>query len=361
MFKLVEIIPILSIRAGAETFFVNLCEQIKKRNDIDLSVVLLYDKIDKTFEKKFKDLDIKPICCHKKRGLDIKASRKFRKIIKSINPDAIHTHNCCLFTYFFAFGFRKQKWNYFHTCHSVPIIDVSRKERIIRRIFIKRNLMYSIAISDAVKNEFERKYNIKNIPAIYNGIPLMNIDKLDEKYDFISIARFYDVKNHIFLIKCFKEFLNFYPNATLVCVGGGEMFQKISDLVTNNKLTKNIFLVGEQDDVYSFLSKSKIFVLPSLNEGNPISILEAMDCGLPVIASNVGGIPDVIKDDINGILIDPNIENTLIEAMKRLFNDNLLYFKISQNNKKSVQKYSIKNCCDEYVELFKSKKEYEEN
>ena len=84
------------------------------------------------------------------------------------------------------------------------------------------------------------------------------------------------------------------------------------------------------DNIYPILQKADIFILPSKYEGMPISLIEAMGSALPIIASNVGGIPDMISDGENGIIISPNA-NDLADAISRLIKDQDRYWGIKQN------------------------------
>lgn len=352
MIKITEIIPILSIRRGAETFFVNLCTEFSRRKDIELSIVLLYDEIDESFKAQLKNLPSTVYFCHKHKGIDLKAGRLFKKILKEINPDVIHTHNCCLFTYFLAFGFRKQKWNYFHTCHSVPLNEATSLEHKLRKIFARKHLMTNIAISSSIQKEFISKYGVENIKKVVNGVPFKEPKESKKSYDFINVASFDKVKNHELLLKSFAKVLESNNNLSLVLVGKGEELTKIKCLAEDLKISKNIIFTGQVSDVSSYLVKSRCFVLSSNFEGLPISLLEAMNFGLPVISTNVGGVPDIIKER-NGILVEPNDVNALFNAMNKIISDKDLEQKLGQNNLVDIKNYTIEVCANEYLKIFK--------
>lgn len=357
MLKIVEIIPILSIRRGAEIFFANLCVAFKKRSDIDLNVILLYDEIDESFVKQFEQAGIKPFYCHKRKGIDFKASKLFKRIIEQIDPDVIHTHNCCFFTYFFAFRFKKTKWNYFHTCHSVPDIEATKIEHLFRKCFSKKRRITNIGISPIVSNAFKQKYKIDYVPFVLNGIPIVSNTFAKKEYDFIICASFDENKNHRLLIEAFCLLPN-VEKLKLICVGGGPLLEKTKELANQKGLSSNIIFTGPVSNVGKFLGASKIFVLPSKNEGIPISILEAMNYGLPIVASRVGGIPDIISDK-NGILFTSNSKEELSNALNELINNKDLYDKISKYNMDYVKKFSIEKTAKEYIDIFESK--YENN
>jgi len=352
MLKIVEIIPILSIRRGAETFFANLCVALKKRTDVKLDVVLLYDEIDSSFIKTFEEYGIKPFLCHKKKGLDIKAAKLFKRIILNLNPDVIHTHNCCFFTYYLAFGSKKRSWKYFHTCHSVPDVEATKVEHFFRKRFSRRGLITNIGISPIVSNSFKERYKIDFVPYVLNGIPLFDSTKHEtKKFDFIICASFDENKNQKLLIEAFRIMPN-YKNYKLVCLGDGPLLSEVKSQSEKYGLSKNVFFLGAVSNVGDYLSQSKVFVLSSKNEGIPVSILEAMNCGLPIIAPNIGGIPDFVSSK-NGILFEANNINDLSCAMSSIITNEQLLSKISSYNKKYSENFSIDKTAEDYLNIFK--------
>ena len=352
MLKIVEIIPILSIRRGAETFFANLCVALKKRNDVKLDVVLLYDEIDSSFVKTFEEHGIKPFLCHKTKGVDFKASKLFKKILLDLNPDIIHTHNCCFFTYYLAFGSKKRNWKYFHTCHSVPDVEATKLEHFFRKRFSRRGLITNIGISPIVSNAFKKRYKINFVPYVLNGIPLVESNKSEtKKYDFIICASFDENKNQKLLIEAFRIMPN-YKNFKLICLGDGPLLNEVKSLSEKYELSNNVFFLGAVSNVSDYLSQSKVFVLSSKNEGIPVSILEAMNHGLPIIAPNIGGIPDFVSSK-NGILFEVDNKDDLSMAMSSIIADNKKLCEISSYNKKYSENFSIDKTAEDYLKIFK--------
>lgn len=111
---------------------------------------------------------------------------------------------------------------------------------------------------------------------------------------------------------------------------------------------------GVSSNIYNELNNSDIFILPSKWEGVPISIIEAMGTGLPIIASNVGGISDMIINGQQGILIDPNT-NELTEALLRLIDDFDLRKEIGINAKKMSIEFSVQTMSQKYLKLYKER------
>lgn len=352
--KILEIIPDLSKRAGAEVFFDSLCNQLSKDHDLEVVVVVIWNKIDESFEALRTNPRLKFYCCDKnKKGISLKVIKSFKKILLDEKPDVVHTHRSVLLTYFLSFGFKKQEWIYFHTVHNIAEKEAGKYEIILRKKFIKRHLISHIGISKEVSNSINKIYGSNPVATIYNGIDFKPILSSDKKYDFICVARFSKQKNHVFLLSCFNEVLKTFPESKLLLVGDGELQSECEEFCIKNSLNKNVIFYGSVPSVSALLGESKIFVLGSLYEGNPISILEAMSSGLPIIAPRVGGIPDVVEDRKNGLLFDVNNSEQLIDNMSKLLTDASLLKEVSQNNINKSKIYSMEECANSYKKVFK--------
>lgn len=358
--RIVELITDIRARAGAEVFMANLSLELSKNNEV--FVISIWDKPHNSFIDLFKKNNIPFYCCDKtsKKGF-LKASIKLRKIIKGLNPDIIHTHLSVYKTYFVAFGFKKQPWDLFHTFHNIAQNESDKLNRILLKKYMKKNIVFPVGISDYITNSIadEYKLNISNISTIYNGFRVRQVNMQNEKeYDLICVARFSPVKNHVFLLKTIKKYIDIYEPIRVCLVGDGELINDCQKYVTDNNLNDFIYFTHSVNDPYEYLLKSKVFVLPSLYEGNPISILEAMNCGLPIIATRVGGIPDVIKDGVNGFLIDVNNEDQLLGSILELLISYSFYKKISKFNIIDVKQYGINICSNKYLKLFAQATKY---
>lgn len=353
--KIVEVIPHLVRKAGGEALFVDLCLSLKTKFGVDVKVVALFDNINDVFKKQFESAGIEYVSLGKKEGFDYKCAKKFRATINKINPDIVHTHLNSLVTYYLAFGKKKRKWKLFHTVHLVAKFDNNRFGKLFSKILLKRKLLTNIAISNQIQKSIFDVYSEKyNVPVIYNGVKLRKYDDNKKDYDFVNVARFDEAKNHSFFLDCIFQYKKINRNVKVAFVGGGSLLEEMKKKAHRLELDDNVVFSGFTFDVPDFLSKSKVFILPSLLEGNPISILEAMNAGLPIIAANVGGIPDVIKDGVNGLLVNPKDHSGVVSAMDKVLKDDGLRSNMSKRNIADVEKYSIENCAFEYFTLFKN-------
>ncbi len=135
---------------------------------------------------------------------------------------------------------------------------------------------------------------------------------------FGTVGRLSEVKNHRHLISAFSGVSQQLPDAILVIAGSGEMEQGLRRQVTEAGLDDRVIFLGYRDDIARVLNCFNVFLLPSLREGFGLAMLEAMASRLPVIASRVGGIPEIIGNQDFGIMIDPQKTEELEAAMKRM-------------------------------------------
>lgn len=129
------------------------------------------------------------------------------------------------------------------------------------------------------------------------------------------------IKGHRFLIEALSLLKEEHPHLHLVVVGSGEQHQALLDQAKASGISDQVHLVGHREDVEDGLAGMDCFVLPSLNEGMGRALIEAMAAGLPVIASRVGGIPALIEDGKNGLLVPPGESFALADALRRVLRD----------------------------------------
>jgi glycosyltransferase involved in cell wall biosynthesis len=134
------------------------------------------------------------------------------------------------------------------------------------------------------------------------------------------IARLSEEKGHTYLIEAMPEVINRFPKAQLLIVGEGRIKQRLVDLSKALKLENNVRFLPSVIDMQDVFGITDIFVLPSLKEGLGLSLMEAMASGLPVIASDVGGIRSLVQHVHNGLLVKPadvrELSSAIIELLK---------------------------------------------
>jgi glycosyltransferase involved in cell wall biosynthesis len=137
----------------------------------------------------------------------------------------------------------------------------------------------------------------------------------------LHVGGFTFEKNHTGLLNIFEKVLQHQPDAKLVCAGDGPLFAQIKEEVKKRNLDKQVILLGKRNDVASLLKGAKMLVLPSIIEGLPGTILEAMYAKVPVIAYNTGGISQVLNES-TGWLVDKGGKHTFANIICKLWNSN---------------------------------------
>jgi len=209
-----------------------------------------------------------------------------------------------------------------------------------RNVLIERFLSFFtdkiVCVSVAVQ-EFVLEVegiNEKKTLVIYNGVEgpntyetELNVNRKsfgisDSDIVVITVASLTPHKGHSVLIDAMHVLTQEYQNLRLLIVGDGPLRNDLAEHVKGLELTRNVVFTGLRKDIYSLLKFSDIFVLPSLErEGLGMAIIEAMECGLPVIGTRLGGIPEVIEENMNGFLVTPGNPEELAAAMEKLIND----------------------------------------
>ena len=355
--KVLEIISSLGPTGGGETFAVNFCREMQLKSK--LRVVILHKNNKDYFIRRLKEKGIQPVILNKKRHLDFATTKQLRKIILDFNPDIIHTENNAIISTFFAL--RKTKYknriNVFHTLHLAPEYECENKfvKMIYKHIFKKKNYI-PVAISKELARQTSLFFNRESVPFVNNGIDLIPFEsnkKLEEReYDIVVVGRFSYPKNHKFLLRVFSKLRQTIPSLRVALVGGGELFDEIKAMAIDLHLLDCVDFKGVLDCPAEIVNNSKIIVLGSIFEANPLSLIEGMSSGCIVVSSNVGGIPDIIHEPNNGFLFEVNNDKRLLEILADVLKNIEIYNAISDYNKKYAKQFSIEKCTDDYLNLF---------
>lgn len=204
-----------------------------------------------------------------------------------------------------------------------------------------RNARGVICVSKDLEN-IAKTLGARNTVIIPSPLDLSGFHKKDiprKDLEIISVASLTQVKGIQYLIKSMKHI----TDHKLVIIGDGPERKKLESLSQNLGLSNRILFLGQIDHnmVFHSLQRAMVFVLPSISEGTPRALIEAMAFGLPIVATRVGGIPEVVEDGVNGFLVSPRDEKALTKAIKRVLKDNDFRKKVSNLNPQVAKKYSM--------------------
>ncbi len=173
----------------------------------------------------------------------------------------------------------------------------------------------------------------KKLFCVYNGIPDSAIRRqgCDDDLTVVMVARFHKQKDHATLLRALSR-LQAHP-WRLKLVGSGPLLEATRLLASSLGVAQRVEFLGECDNTAEILSRSSVFVLSTFYEAFPISILEAMRTGLPVVATEVGGIPEAVSRGFNGFLVPPSRDDLMAQALERLFLDTSLREQFGRNGR----------------------------
>ena len=352
--KIIQFIPELGI-AGAEKMVQDLSIKIAESGH-EVIIVSLYT-FKSSITEYLEEKKIPIIYLNKKKGLDFRIFSQIRKILKTKKPDIIHTHRYLLTYVYLSSMFLKIKR--IHTIHNIAIHESKKIYRIMNWVLFKLNLVTPVAISNKIEESIRNTYRLKHkiIPIIPNGINLSRcIPKqfytFTDNIEIIHVGRFAPAKNHDSLIQAIYLLHETYPNIHLSCYGHGELFESISRKIVELGISPNVTLHGIKPDVYTYLNKSDIFILPSLWEGAPITLIEAMCTALPIIVTNVGGISDYITNNLTGVFVE-STPQSIASAIHRLIVDLNLRTSLGAHAYNESMNFSVENMARKYISLYK--------
>ena len=157
------------------------------------------------------------------------------------------------------------------------------------------------------------------------------------------------------LLESWKEIAKDYPEAHLILLGEGVLQEKLKAEVKRCGLGHQVRFCGFVSNVEDYLASTDVFVLPSSKEGFPNALLEAMACGLPVVASRIGGVEDLVQDGKNGLLVPPGDPEALTLALRRVMEDRKLARRLGDNAGRTIlARYSQEKGAQRYIHLYKS-------
>ena len=354
--KILQVIPYFCF-GGAETMCENLTYALTDLGH-QVTVVSLYN--EKTpISQRMEEKGIRILYLDKKLGLDLSMVSKLRRIMKAEKPDVVHTH-LDVIKYAVAAAKLCGIGNCIHTVHNVADKEAEgRIQKIINTVYFKLGWCRPVALSPQVKDTIVSFYSLpeKNVPVIFNGVDLSRCMpkeqySVGETLNLLHVGRFNEQKNHEGLLRAYALFREQYPNSKLHLIGDGELVEQTKQLAKELSLAGHICFLGSQSNVYPYLQNADLFLLPSHYEGMPMTIIEAMGTGLPIVASNVGGIPDMIEDGKSGLLTGTE-PNEICQAWLCLAGDESLRMHLGQQAKDDSQRFAAGYMAQRYLEEYK--------
>jgi glycosyltransferase involved in cell wall biosynthesis len=335
---------------GGESHLLSLVQNLDKT--IFEPVVLSFSEGQMVDE--LRQMKVKVYVLPSTRAFDFTTWGKVSSIIKKENIQLVHAHGTRACTNV-LFPARKNKIPFVYTIHGWSFHDDQNFFVKNVRIFSEKYFTSksSCNISVSASNQLTGKKCISGFDStiIYNGINLTRfhpqngitnhirkeLQAGEDAILFGSVARMTIQKNPLQLIEAFFEVAKLYPTVKLYMVGEGDLREAAETLANSLNLNGKVYFCNFRSDVPDVLQALDVFCLPSLWEGMPISLLEAMAMKKPVIATRVDGSSEMIVNDENGLLIEPGNKEELVTAMKKMVADADARKKYAENARKTVE------------------------
>lgn len=344
---------------GAQRYVFDLALEAKKRGH-DVAVLcggqgVLVEKLEK---EKIRIIVLKNLERNISVIKEVKSFLEILKVLRREKPDIFHINSSkmgglgalagrivgirkIIFTaHNWAFNWPRPRW-----------------QKVVIKFLQWLSIIFShstICVSEKVKRDAENWPFVKNkLTVIYNGIKEFNLaPREDTAFTVGAISELNKVKGLDTLLYAWSKFIKKHQ-AKLVIVGEGEEKENLENMAKNLDILDSVNMIGFVDNARSILSTFDIYCMPSRSEGMPYALLEAGLTGLPVIATSVGGIPEIIESGTNGILVPPEDSEVIFSSLVLLAEDEELRKRLGTNLKLSIQEnFSFEKMTRKTFELY---------
>jgi glycosyltransferase involved in cell wall biosynthesis len=326
--RVTHIVPHLK-QGGAEHMAVHLMTGLDATR-FDTSVIVLGTHSRSPLEAILDKSSVAVRYLEKKSGFDPRMFLRVSRALREAQPAVLHTHVHVL-RYVMPHLFFNKPCVAVHTVHNLAEREVEPRAQWLQRLAFRSGVI-PISVAQEVAVSLHRRYRIEYSRVIPNCIPVRRYQLSVEQREawrrgagiqtsdtvFTCVALFREQKNHPRLLEAFRAGVGRNPSAKLLLVGRGPTELSAQRLAESYGLGDQIRFLGMRNDVPEILGASDVFVLSSDYEGNPLAVMEAMAAGLPIVSTRVGGVPELVIDGHDGILVDPADEAGFKDSLQLL-------------------------------------------
>ncbi|GAA5026502.1 hypothetical protein GCM10011506_12150 [Marivirga lumbricoides] len=323
--KIIQVIQKPQLR-GAEMFASQLSNHLQARGNDVVLVSLFKGEGQLSFNGKQIHLGLSA----KVRWLDYNGFKKLARVIEDEKPDIVQANAGDTLKYAILSRLLLG-WKQPVVFRNASMVSLYIKNPIIKKLngFLYNQVDAIASVSYQSKLDLNQLFpitldksrvipiGIESIVETQRRFREERIRKnIEDEIKLVHVGGFSFEKNHKGLLKILKRFLSDYPNSKLKLVGDGPLRKETEEQAKSLGITNSVEFMGFQSDPMQYVREADVFVLPSIIEGMPGVILEAFDCQTPVVAYDVGGVKEVVKNAESGILVKKNDEASFIKAIK---------------------------------------------
>lgn len=344
--RVLEVLATLK-RAGAERTAVTLAAGLD-RTRFECEVVSLYDAFAGGFEGELEAGGVAVRHLGKRRGLDPRIWGRLRRTMREFRPAVIHTHS-----YVMRYAWPVRTAPVVHTVHNLAGREVDWVGRMVHRAALARGTRF-VAISREVARSFRATYGAEPAAVIANGVDLEPARVGREEWRrangfgaedvlIVSVARLDAQKNPLGLLEALPE----DARCRLLLVGAGALEGEV-----RRRANERVRVMGVREDIAEVLGACDVFALASDYEGLPVAAIEAMAAGMAVVATAVGGVPELVEDGRTGLLVAPRDGRALAAALATLAGDAARRAEMGARGRERAKEFSAGRMIAAYAELF---------
>lgn len=300
-------------------------------------------------------------------GVDYLTFWKLYKVIRMLKPAIVHTHNTQPFIEGGIAALMARVPVIIHTDHGREFPD--KRRYMFAEWILSHFVDGMVCVSEATRASLaeHEKIRASKIKVILNGIDggqyRTDLDPAVKRKD-LGIppestpllgwcGRLSSEKGLTYLLQALRLLIRDFPNVLLLLVGGGELMERLTEESKELGVEDHVRFLGPRHDVHEILRILDLFVLPSVREGLPLVLLEAMAASLPIVATGVGGIREAVEDGVNGLVVKPQDPSSLYEAAKRILESANTWRRFSGHSYELFQnRFTLERMVREYEAIY---------
>jgi glycosyltransferase involved in cell wall biosynthesis len=297
-------------------------------------------------------LDLVPLA--PRSELDLAAAWRLARVVREYEPRLIHAHDphgvAMAASALGLMSARRAEGIALPKLVASRRVDFELKSNAFSRWKYRQVAMFICASASIRQMLVEQGIPPSRTETVHEGIDLEHVDAappvsvreafwLPHNAPIVGcVGALVDHKGHRYLIRAAAQIVREMPGVRIVILGEGERRGELTDLIKQLNLERHVLLPGFRPDVLSLLKTFDVFVMPSVTEGLGTSLLDAMACRRAIVASRVGGIPEVVSHAETGLLVPPKDSDALASAIRRLLGDSALAERLARSGRARVER-----------------------
>ena len=345
---------------GAELMILELAKELRARGHSVLPVSL--SNGTGWLGARFVAAGFEPASFALTRPLDLAAVRALTSILRDFRADVVHSHEFTMAIYGAAAA-KRANARHVITMHGGLYYATAWRRRAALRWAMRRSAAL-VGVSDATASALQHHLGIERskLHVVPNGIPLRTGVRARLRSELalapgelliVSVGNLYAVKGHAVLIDALAT-LRDRAGWRLAIAGRGEEEPRLRAQAATAGIGDRVHLLGFRDDVADVLAAGDLFTMPSLSEGLPLALVEGMSFGLPVVVTGVGGVPEVVTDGVEGLIVPPSDPGALAAALGELLQNASRRQQMGAAARtRAIRDYALSTMADRYERLYR--------